>query len=380
MYDDTPARADRHRRGRPAPADLHLLPPGPRAGGAGRADPAAARRPDRRGDRAGVPRARDHDGAADHPREEEDQGRQHPLPGAGGRGPARAAGGRARRASTWSSTRATSRRGDGDPIREDLTAEAIRLGRILRDAAARRARGRRPAGADAAHRGPARRPGSPAASWCRCDEQDRGGWDRALIAEGHDLVRECLRDRTGRGSYQLLAAINAVHTDAPDRRRHRLVADRRALRPARTRSTRARSSRSTGRSRSPSSTAPRWRSPRSTGSARADDVPRLARDPRRPAAPARPQRRGAGGVRRRDRGDATTPPSAPTSPGGVAVWRHDGRRPSLAALAHRRRRRTGCETRAPRRARPRPASSVDAAARPRRPADDARACCGRGTR
>ena len=23
-------------------------------------------------------------------------------------------------------------------------------------------------------------------------EQDRGGWDRALITEGHDLVRECL--------------------------------------------------------------------------------------------------------------------------------------------------------------------------------------------
>ena len=48
------------------------------------------------------------------------------------------------------------------------------------------------------------------------DEQDRGGWDRALIAEGHDLVRECLRDATGHaGRYQILAAINAVHTDAP---------------------------------------------------------------------------------------------------------------------------------------------------------------------
>jgi len=50
-------------------------------------------------------------------------------------------------------------------------------------------------------------------------EQDRGGWDRALVAEGHALVRECLEQaaRTGRrpGQYQLLAAINAVHTDAP---------------------------------------------------------------------------------------------------------------------------------------------------------------------
>jgi RNA polymerase sigma-70 factor (ECF subfamily) len=45
-------------------------------------------------------------------------------------------------------------------------------------------------------------------------EQDRGGWDRELIEEGHALVRECLAvNRPGR--YQLLAAINAVHTDAP---------------------------------------------------------------------------------------------------------------------------------------------------------------------
>ena len=50
-------------------------------------------------------------------------------------------------------------------------------------------------------------------------EQDRGGWDRVLIAEGHALVRECLdrARRTARppGRYQLLAAVNAVHTDAP---------------------------------------------------------------------------------------------------------------------------------------------------------------------
>jgi len=46
------------------------------------------------------------------------------------------------------------------------------------------------------------------------DEQDRAGWDRGLIAEGHDLVRDCLAiNRPGR--YQILAAINAVHTDAP---------------------------------------------------------------------------------------------------------------------------------------------------------------------
>ena len=45
------------------------------------------------------------------------------------------------------------------------------------------------------------------------DLQDRALWDRAMIAEGHALVRECLR-RNRPGHYQLLAAVNAVHTDA----------------------------------------------------------------------------------------------------------------------------------------------------------------------
>ncbi len=44
-------------------------------------------------------------------------------------------------------------------------------------------------------------------------EQERGRWDHRLIAEGHDLVRGCLR-RGRPGPFQLLAAINAVHTDA----------------------------------------------------------------------------------------------------------------------------------------------------------------------
>jgi RNA polymerase sigma-70 factor (ECF subfamily) len=44
-------------------------------------------------------------------------------------------------------------------------------------------------------------------------DQDRSRWDRALIEEGHALVRACLR-RNRPGPYQLQAAINAVHTDA----------------------------------------------------------------------------------------------------------------------------------------------------------------------
>jgi RNA polymerase sigma-70 factor (ECF subfamily) len=51
-------------------------------------------------------------------------------------------------------------------------------------------------------------------------EQDRGAWDAALIAEGHALVRERLAAVAagqGRpGHYQILAAINAVHTSARD--------------------------------------------------------------------------------------------------------------------------------------------------------------------
>jgi RNA polymerase sigma-70 factor (ECF subfamily) len=54
------------------------------------------------------------------------------------------------------------------------------------------------------------------------DEQDRGAWDRDLIAEGNALVRERIEavaaggDPPGR--YQLQAAINAVHTQAPSAR------------------------------------------------------------------------------------------------------------------------------------------------------------------
>lgn len=44
-------------------------------------------------------------------------------------------------------------------------------------------------------------------------EQDRTLWDNALIAEGRELVRGCLRVNRP-GPYRLLAAINVVHADA----------------------------------------------------------------------------------------------------------------------------------------------------------------------
>jgi RNA polymerase sigma-70 factor, ECF subfamily len=44
--------------------------------------------------------------------------------------------------------------------------------------------------------------------------QDRTRWDHTLIDEGHALVRRCLQANRP-GPHQILAAINAVHTDAP---------------------------------------------------------------------------------------------------------------------------------------------------------------------
>ena len=44
-------------------------------------------------------------------------------------------------------------------------------------------------------------------------EQDRTRWDRALIKEGQEIVRRCLRGDQP-GAYQLQAAINAVHANA----------------------------------------------------------------------------------------------------------------------------------------------------------------------
>jgi RNA polymerase sigma-70 factor (ECF subfamily) len=45
-------------------------------------------------------------------------------------------------------------------------------------------------------------------------DQDRSRWDRAAVVEGQALVRRCLRHNRP-GPYQIQAAINAVHSDAP---------------------------------------------------------------------------------------------------------------------------------------------------------------------
>ena len=45
-------------------------------------------------------------------------------------------------------------------------------------------------------------------------DQDRSAWNRDLIDEGQAIVRRCVRRNTP-GPYQIQAAINAVHSDAP---------------------------------------------------------------------------------------------------------------------------------------------------------------------
>ena len=106
-----------------------------------------------------------------------------------------------------------------DPVRHDLTAEAIRLTRLIRAlmpddgevagllALMLLTEARRAARV------------SPSGALVTLGEQDRGTWDTALIAEGHQLVRERLAAAAAGvapGRYQILAAINAVHTSARD--------------------------------------------------------------------------------------------------------------------------------------------------------------------
>ncbi|WP_406636277.1 RNA polymerase sigma factor [Amycolatopsis sp. WGS_07] len=100
----------------------------------------------------------------------------------------------------------------GTLVRTDLCLEAVRLTRALADlmpdepevqgllALLLLTEARRPARVDAA------------GHLVVLAAQDRSLWNQDLIAEGHALVRQCLR-RGQPGPYQLQAAINAVHTD-----------------------------------------------------------------------------------------------------------------------------------------------------------------------
>ncbi|WP_406213035.1 RNA polymerase sigma factor [Streptomyces canus] len=96
----------------------------------------------------------------------------------------------------------------------DLCAEALRLGRLLAElmpdepevtgllALMLLVESRRAARTDAS------------GELVPLSEQDPGRWNRVLVAEGQSLVRRCLR-RNQPGPYQIQAAIQAVHSDAP---------------------------------------------------------------------------------------------------------------------------------------------------------------------
>ncbi|MFS0699149.1 RNA polymerase sigma factor [Cellulomonas sp. 179-A 4D5 NHS] len=100
-------------------------------------------------------------------------------------------------------------------VRADLCAEAVRLARLLAELMPDE---EEVAGLLALlllvdSRRAART--APDGSLVPLAEQDRSRWDQALVAEGQELVRWCLR-RGRPGPYQLQAAIQAVHADAPD--------------------------------------------------------------------------------------------------------------------------------------------------------------------
>ena len=98
--------------------------------------------------------------------------------------------------------------------RTDLTAEGLRLARMLR--------GLLPGDAETAGllalmlltdaRRAAR--ATPDGALVPLTEQDRRRWDRRLIAEGTDLVEQTLATSQALGPYQLQAAIAAVHDEA----------------------------------------------------------------------------------------------------------------------------------------------------------------------
>ncbi|MEX2660320.1 MAG: RNA polymerase sigma factor [Vicinamibacterales bacterium] len=97
--------------------------------------------------------------------------------------------------------------------RHDLSAEAIRLGRLLVDLLPEpEAIGLLALMLLHESRRAART--APSGDVILLDEQDRSLWDRELIAEGSRLVERALRS-PGFGPYGVQAAISAVHAQAP---------------------------------------------------------------------------------------------------------------------------------------------------------------------
>src|SRR5262249_44986819 len=99
-------------------------------------------------------------------------------------------------------------------VRDELCAEAIRLGRVLAELMPEEPEALGLPGLMllAESRRAARL--SADGDLVLLSDQNRRHWNLALIAEGQGIVRECLR-RNRPGPYQIQAAIQAVHSDAP---------------------------------------------------------------------------------------------------------------------------------------------------------------------
>lgn len=99
-------------------------------------------------------------------------------------------------------------------VREDLCAEAIRLGRLLAELMPDETEAMGLLALMLLTESRRETRTTPDGDLVLLTDQDRGRWDRELIAEGQAIVRTSLR-RNRPGPYQLQAAINAVHSDAP---------------------------------------------------------------------------------------------------------------------------------------------------------------------
>ncbi len=208
---------------RAARADLHLLPPGAGHRGAGRAHAADARRAHDRRDRPRLPRARGDDGPAAGAGQAQDPGGRHPVPRAA-RAPAARAARRGARRRLPDLQRGLRRAATTWP------AEALWLGRGAGRAAARRARGARPAGADAAARLPPRRALPSTASWC-CWPTRTGRCGTTTRSRGAGPRSTGPSRSAGRGPYVVQAAIASLHADDPPDW-HQIAAALRRARPA----------------------------------------------------------------------------------------------------------------------------------------------------
>lgn len=107
---------------------------------------------------------------------------------------------------------------DSDPVRRELTQEAIRLTRLVHQLLPDEGEATGLLALMLLTEARSSTRVSPGGELVALADQDRAAWDTGLIAEGHRLVRERLaaaRAGARPGRYQLLAAIGAVHTSAP---------------------------------------------------------------------------------------------------------------------------------------------------------------------